>query len=205
MLPPGPVALPLGKLRMIGAGTHHPERVMPPEAGGRRIGPRGRDRRAGGGAMHSRAGVDTASMTGASTTDDESRASSRRSEVRCGAVELERALPIIRARLNARYDELGALLVDACLSAAVNASASFRLQEFRVILVERQADRALRELRQRPARRGPKPLECMRVRPHSGAEPSKSEEKTQGLPTKGSVQWPSPTLTAPLQPHRATT
>jgi len=72
--------------------------------------------------------------------------------VRSGAGDLERAVPGIRARLKARYDELGAAAVDACLSAAISASASFRLQEFRVILVERHAERDLRQLRQRPMR-----------------------------------------------------
>ena len=61
-------------------------------------------------------------------------------------VDLERAVPDIRSRLEARHHELRRAEVDACLSGAIAASRAFRLQEFRVILVERHAERNLRAL-----------------------------------------------------------
>jgi hypothetical protein len=105
--------------------------------------------------MHSTIDVDIDAVPRAasSTTADVAHPAPRSREVRAGAGDLERAVPGIRARLKARYDELGATAVDECLSGAINASASFRLQEFRVILVERHAERDLRRLRQPPARR----------------------------------------------------
>lgn len=89
-----------------------------------------------------------------STLDSESRPSSPVGAKRSAAVEVERALPDIRTRLTTRYGDLGTAAVDDCLSAAVEASASFRLQEFRSILVERQADRNLRRLREKRASLG---------------------------------------------------
>jgi hypothetical protein len=62
--------------------------------------------------------------------------------------DLARALPGIRDRLHERYgdDEL----VDRSVEAAVENTSGARVQNFRAILVERQADRRLRSARHRP-------------------------------------------------------
>lgn len=107
--------------------------------------------------MHSKMRVDPTPMTDSSTIGGAPDRPSCPREEHADAVQLERALPDMRARLNARYSEFGAAAVDACLSRAVDASVSFRLHEFRTILVERQAERDLRRLRQRPSLRRPLP------------------------------------------------
>jgi len=60
--------------------------------------------------------------------------------------DLARALPGIRDRLHQRYgdDEL----VDRSVEAAVENTAGAKVQNFRAILIERQADRSLRRARE---------------------------------------------------------
>lgn len=92
-----------------------------------------------------------AAPTGPPVTDGAPHALPPAVEVHPGMGDLERAVPGIKARLEARYDELDPAVVEAAVTRAINATATFRLQEFRVILVERQADRDLRKLRQQRA------------------------------------------------------
>ena len=61
------------------------------------------------------------------------------------AMRWQSALPGIRARLLGRHRHRGVATVDAVLTRAIEDTAGARVQNYRAILVERRADRLLRE------------------------------------------------------------
>jgi len=61
-------------------------------------------------------------------------------------VEWHAAIPSIRHRLQERHPRQGADAVERCLAAAIDDTASARIQTYRAILVERRADLSLGRL-----------------------------------------------------------
>ena len=61
-------------------------------------------------------------------------------------VEWHAAIPSIRHRLQERHPHLGADAIERCLAAAIDDTASARIQSYRAILVERRADLSLGRL-----------------------------------------------------------